>query len=99
MHKLKFGVEGTYSVLPWLALSGRYDRVTPDMDDQRYSFAVMSPRLIFRTGWDSHDQVVLQYSHWFNGSHTTVRTGSPPHEDLTVVPDENMISLSASMWW
>jgi hypothetical protein len=92
-------VEATYSLLPWLAVSGRYDRVTPDMDDERYSFAVLSPRVIFRTNWDSHDQVVLQYSRWFNGSRTTVRTGTPPHEDVTIVPDENMISLSASMWW
>jgi hypothetical protein len=99
VKKLKYGVEATYSLLPWLAVSGRYDRVTPDMDDERYSFAVLSPRVIFRTNWDSHDQVVLQYSRWFNGSHTTVRTGTPPHEDVTVVPDENMISLSASMWW
>ncbi|MGC4086911.1 MAG: hypothetical protein QM756_03225 [Polyangiaceae bacterium] len=97
--RLKFGAEATYSVLPWLALSGRYDRVAPNMDDQRYSFAVLSPRLIFRTNWDSRDQLVLQYSRWFNGSRTTVRTGYPPREDITVVPDENMISLSASMWW
>jgi hypothetical protein len=96
---LKYGVEGTYSLLPWLALSGRYDRVSPDDNEDRKSFAVVSPRAIFRTGWDSHDQVVLQYSHWFNGSYTTVRTGYPPRDDIRVVPDEDMVSLSASMWW
>jgi hypothetical protein len=98
-NSYKFGVEGTYSLLPWLALSGRYDRVTPDADDQRYSFAVLSPRVILRTGWESHDQVVLQYSHWFNGSLVTVPSGYPPLDDLSVVPDEDMVSLSASMWW
>jgi hypothetical protein len=99
IKKYKFGGEATYGFLPWLAVSGRYDRVTPNADDPTYSFAVMSPRLIFRTGWTSHDQVVLQYSHWFNGSHTSVRVGYPPREDVTVIPDEDMISLSASMWW
>ncbi|MFZ5891765.1 MAG: hypothetical protein ACOY0T_11980 [Myxococcota bacterium] len=99
IKKMKYGVEATYSFLPWLAVSGRYDRVTPNMDDERYSFAVVSPRIIFRTGWASHDQVVLGYSRWFNGSRTTVRTGSPPHDDITIVPDEHMLSLSASMWW
>lgn len=102
---LKVGVEATYSLLPWLAVSGRYDRVAPNLDDkpetedERYSFAVLSPRVIFRTGWQAHDQVVLQYSHWFNGSLTTVRGGYPPRDDLTIVPDEDMISLSGSMWW
>lgn len=96
---LKFGAEGTYSLLPWLAISGRYDRVSPNSDNQRYSFAVVSPRLILRTGWDAHDQVALGYSHWFNGSLTTIRAGDPPRDDVTRVPDEDMVSLSGSMWW
>lgn len=97
--KLKLGGEGTYSLLPWLAAGVRYDMVKPDVDFNSYNFAVVSPRLIFRTGWQAHDQVVLQYSHWFNGAYTTVRTGYPPKPDITVVPDEDVVSLSASMWW
>jgi hypothetical protein len=95
----KFGLEATYSLLPWLAASCRYDQVNPDASDRAYSFAVLSPRLIFRTDWQATNQVVLQYSHWFDGSHTTVRVGDPPVEDVSVVPDANMLSLSASMWW
>jgi hypothetical protein len=97
--KVKYGAEATYSFLPWLAVSGRYDRVTPFTNNEKYSFAVMSPRLIFRTGWTATDQVVLQYSHWLNGSKSTVRTGDPPKQDDTIIPDTDMISLSASMWW
>ena len=97
--KRKIGIEATYSLLSWLAASARYDRVDPDVSDKRYSFAVLSPRLIFHTGWQSTDQIVLQYSHWFNGSRTTVRVGEPPVEDITVVPDGNMLSLAARMWW
>jgi hypothetical protein len=99
VSKLKFGAEGTYSLLSWLALSARYDQVNPDSDNSRKSFAVLSPRVILRTGWQARDQVVLQYSHWFNGSLTTVRGGYPPREDITIVPDDDMISLSANMWW
>lgn len=99
VSKLKYGGEATYSLLPWLAASLRYDRVDPNLDDGRYSFAVLSPRVIFRTGWQARDQVVLQYSRWLNGSLTTVRTGYPPREDVTVIPDEHMLSLSASIWW
>jgi hypothetical protein len=97
--RLKLGAEGTYSLLPWLAAGVRYDIVKPDMDFNSYNFAVVSPRLIFRTGWQAHDQITLQYSHWFDGALTTVRSGFPPKPDVTVIPDADMVSLSASMWW
>jgi hypothetical protein len=97
--KRKLGIEATYSLLSWLAASMRYDRVDPNVDEQRYSFSVISPRIIFHTGWQSTDQVVLQYSHWFNGAWTTVRVGDPPIENISVVPDKDMVSLSARMWW
>jgi hypothetical protein len=97
--KLKYGGEATYSLLSWLAASARYDRVLPDTDHDRRTFSIISPRIIFRSDWESTDQVVLQYSHWFNGSLVTVRSGYPPQEDVTVIPDEDMVSLSASMWW
>jgi hypothetical protein len=97
--KRKLGVEATYSLLPWLATSVRYDRVDPLTDDAHYSFAVVSPRVILRTDWQATDQVVIQYSHWFNGSNTLVRTGDPPVPDPAQVPDGDMISISASMWW
>jgi hypothetical protein len=97
--KRKLGAEGAYSLLPWLAAGVRYDIVQPDVDFSSYNFAVLSPRLIFRSGWQARDQVTLQYSHWFNGALTTVRGGYPPREDVTIVPDEDVVSLSASMWW
>jgi len=104
--KWKAGVEGTYSVLPWLALSGRYDKVVNDTHDDcggvpcsTYDFSVVSPRIILRTDWQATDQIVIQYSHWFNGANTLIRVGDPPLENITWVPDKDMVSLSASMWW
>jgi hypothetical protein len=97
--KYKYGIEASYSMLSWFAFSTRYDHVTPNVDNERYSFAVISPRLIFRTDWQSTDQLVLQYSHWMNGSQTLVRTGYPPREDPIANPDTDMLSLTASMWW
>jgi hypothetical protein len=97
--KRKFGAEGGYSMLPWLAASVRFDRVMPDSNESAHSFSILSPRLIFRTKWQAHDQVVLQYSHWFNNSGVIVRSGYPAVPDPTLHPDEDMISLSASMWW
>jgi hypothetical protein len=97
--KRKNGLEVTYSLLPWLATSLRYDRVEPLTDDAHYSFAVVSPRVILRTDWQATDQVVIQYSHWLNGSNTLVRTGDPPVPNPGQIPDGDMISISASMWW
>jgi hypothetical protein len=97
--KRKLGAEATYSLLSWLSASMRYDRVDPLTDDSHYSFAVVSPRVILHTDWQSTDQVVIQYSHWFNGSNTVVRTGDPPVPDPAQVPDGDMVSISASMWW
>jgi hypothetical protein len=97
--RVKFGAQGAYSLLPWLAAGVRYDKVDPDTEFPGYGFGVLSPHVIFRTGWQAHDQVTLTYSHWFNGEFTTVRTGYPPKSDITVVPDEDVVSLSASMWW
>jgi hypothetical protein len=97
--KRKFGAEGGYSILPWLAASVRFDRVMPDSNESAHSFSILSPRIIFRTKWQAHDQVVLQYSHWMNNSAVVVRSGFPAVPDPTLHPDEDMLSLSASMWW
>jgi hypothetical protein len=97
--KMKYGAEATYSFLPWLAVSCRYDQVNPNVDNSDYSFAVVSPRIILRTGWTATDQVVIQYSHWFDGGATVVRTGEPPVDNPQQIPDSDMLSIAASMWW
>ena len=43
--KLKFGGEGGYSLLPWLATSLRLDHVAADMSDNDESMTVVSPRI------------------------------------------------------
>lgn len=97
--KRKYGAEGGYSLLPWLATSLRLDRVVPNANDSGQTFTIFSPRVIFRTNWQAHDQVVLQYSHWFYGSGVIVRSGYPAMDDPTIRPDEDVVSLSGSMWW
>jgi hypothetical protein len=110
VKKLKYGAEVSYAPIGWLAVSGRYDRVIRDVDDGSQTSAVLTPRLIFRTGFNARDQIVLEYSHWFNGSgvfaHSApfgermlaVAGGQPAVQDL-VRPDADVLSLMASMWW
>lgn len=97
--KLKYGTEVTYSAFSWLAFSGRYDRVIADLDDDTQTFAVISPRILFRTDCNSQDQVTLQYSRWMYGSGVNVRAGYPEREDPSIRPDEHTLSLNVNMWW
>ena len=99
VDKFKFGVETTYSMLSWLSASGRYDRVIPRVGDSFKSFAILSPRVIFRSKWNAQDQIVLQYSHYLYGSQVLVRSGVPPIDDPTLQPDRDVVSLSGAMWW
>jgi hypothetical protein len=97
--KRKFGAEGAYSLLPWLATSVRFDHVQPDSRDNEKAFSIVSPRIIFRTKWRARDQVVLQYSRFINGSNVTIRDGYPAVDAPGIHPDKDMVSLTASMWW
>jgi hypothetical protein len=98
-NKVKLGGEGAYSFVRYFAGSLRFDRVMPNGGDSSQAFSIVSPRLIFRSKWQAHDQIVLQYSHFFYGDNVIVRSGYPAVPDPTIRPDRDVISLSASMWW
>jgi hypothetical protein len=97
--KRKYGFEGSGSLMSWLAASVRLDHVVQNADDTNQSFSVVSPRLIFRSKWQAHDQVVLQYSRFIYGSGVHVRSGYPAVPNPALSPDRDVVSLSASMWW
>ncbi len=99
VNKLKYGAEASYSMLSWLAVGARYDRVAPELDDDYQTFAVITPRVILRSDWNSQDQVAIQYSKWFDGSGVVVQRGYPAVDDPSIVPDDQTISISASMWF
>jgi hypothetical protein len=99
IDKLKYGVEVSYSPFGWLAVSGRYDRVIGNINDDTDTTSIVSPRLIFRSGYNARDQLVLQYSHWFNGSGVVLNSGAPPEPDPSVRPDQDVLALMVSMWW
>jgi hypothetical protein len=112
VDKLKYGAELGYSVLPWLAFSGRYDRVVPRLGDAAKTFAAITPRVILRTDYNSTDQITIGYSHWFYGSNVVVRNAGAPCPapflgtspdidcgDPSIEPDADTLSVTASMWW
>ena len=97
--KLKVGVEATYSMASWVALSGRFDHVAPDASDNTTAFNVISPRVLFHTDWQSRDEIALQYSYFNNGKNAVVYTGAPPTADPSVRPDSHAFMVSGTFWW
>lgn len=105
-NKLKMGGELTYVMLQWLAASVRYDSVQPDMDDSTRSFQVISPKLIIRTAFVTHEQVIVQYSRYINGDNTVISGWRIPRYDTRdaqgnrlVNLDTDVFQISATMWW
>jgi len=99
INMLKFGAEGTYTFTSWLAAGGRLDHVSQQSEFPDRDFSIISPRVIFRSDWQSRDQVVLQYSHYLYGKAPLVKSGYPLVDDPSLKPDADMVSLSANMWW
>lgn len=99
INMLKFGAEGAYTLTSWFAFGGRLDHVSPQSELPGRDFNIISPRVIFRSDWQSRDQVVLQYSHFLYGKSPLVKSGYPLVDDPSLNPDADVISLSANMWW
>jgi hypothetical protein len=92
----KLGGEFTYRFFSWLAISGRYDHVAPNSYDNKESFDVISPKLIVRSNWNSHEQVNLSYTRWFYGADTH---GVWPNDWTHLQLDNQMFALTFGMWW
>jgi hypothetical protein len=97
--KLKAGLQATYTLMSWFAVSGRFDHVRPDDDFNRRSFTVYTADLLFHTKWQSRDEFVLQYSHFVYGREVYVESGTPPMDNPSLTPDRDVLSLSVTFWW
>ncbi len=67
-QKLKYGADLVANFLPWLGVGVRGDVVQPDSHDTNESFGVLSPKIVLRTTYVTHEEVTLQYSHYWDGS-------------------------------
>jgi hypothetical protein len=99
--KLKYGGELTYLPLSWFGLGGRFDEVQPNMDDNTQSFSVISPRVVLRTAFVTHEQVLLQYSHYFynsNAGHSMYPYSTQPGA-AGLGADANAAQIAAIIWF
>lgn len=91
---LKWGVEPSYKVHPYVRLSTRFDRVIMDFYDSENSFRVLSPRVTFPLAkWG---ELFFMYSHYWYGDKVHLRPGQVP---LETEPDTNVFKLQAQVVW
>lgn len=63
--RLKYGGDIVGAVMPWLSVAMRFDRVQPNSKIPEQSFAILSPRLVFRSQFVTHEEIMIQYSRYF----------------------------------
>jgi hypothetical protein len=106
----KFGAEGTYSILSWLALAGRVDRAVPYANRPRVplyfnqndnSFSVLTGKIVLRSDWQAREALVIQYSHFVYRPdfHLVTLNAGGQVSSVTGAPDENLIALYGTLWW
>lgn len=96
---LKYGAELTYSVLPWLAVSGRFDHVLPDVGDTTQSFFVFNPKLVFRSDWQARETLTLSYAAYAMGPNVPINGDLRLMNSASGHPDTQMVAISGTMWW
>ena len=92
--KLKFGVDVDLSLLKFMSVGTRVDRVSPRLADTSDAYTAVSPRVSFYTKWKSKEQAIVQYTHFFLGKNTV--PGSP-YTDEYFHPDPDMLVVMGRM--
>ena len=96
---VKYGGEITYSFAKYVAVSGRFDHVKPDLDEPSRSFAVFSPKVVFRTDWKTRETLTLQYATYFLGSNVRVEGDERLMDNPSGPPDKHLFAVYGTMWW
>jgi hypothetical protein len=65
IRKAKYGADLTVQALPWLSPGVRFDQVVPNSSIAEQNFAILSPRLQFKSQWVTHERLTLAYSRYF----------------------------------
>ncbi len=133
VKKLKFGADLEFAPLSWFAVGFRADHLRPNSTIAKQTFSILSPRLVFRTDYGSHEEISLIYHRYiyaqrecrtsqdlycaqmangpnfpdgfgaFSGVTQPVNTRGgpldPEAEGLYMPPQENTLTLQATIWW
>ena len=73
-----------------------WKHVAPNSKDLQESFDVISPKIILKSDWLSHEQVTLSYTRWLYGNHTHAEF---PDDLVRSQLDNEMYALTCGMWF
>jgi hypothetical protein len=107
VKKLKYGADLIVTPLSWFAFGARADLVQPTSLDSHESFWVISPKIMFRSKYLSHEEITAQYSHYSFGSDVLPQPPNGPAASFAngtkqwpvYAPDANVLGIKATMWW
>jgi hypothetical protein len=110
VKKLKYGADLIITPWSWLGFGVRADVVQPtNINAEQNRFWVVSPKIIFKTKWQTHEEVTLWYSHYGYGSSVLPQppNGTPNPQTGNGAgtfagpfpPDENTVGLKGTIWW
>jgi hypothetical protein len=106
VKKLKMGGDLVVTPLSWMGFGARFDLLQPTNLDAHESFGVISPKVIFKSKFITHEEITAQYSHYFYGSDVEPQppNGLVPTSPGNPVaagypPDKNVFGIKATMWW
>jgi hypothetical protein len=95
IHKLKFGADLSFSALPWLTAAVRFDRLQPNSKIPEQSFAILSPRIVFKSKWVTREAITIQYSRYLYNQRTC-KAGTPADGALYTVGEEKCVQPPSS---
>jgi len=84
VKKVKYGVDILGTPLKWLGIGLRVDRVQPNSRIPEQSFGIVSPRLVFRTAFVTHEEISFQFSRYLYNQRACA--APPADQTLCVQP-------------
>lgn len=92
IRKLKYGADLQWAALPWLTAALRFDRLQPNSNIPEQSFAILSPRIVFKSKWVTREQIALSYSRYFYNQRECKQGASPAYNvDGRGIPADPLI--------
>jgi hypothetical protein len=95
--RYKFGADVLYTFKPWMAVGFRADRVAPNSKDSQETFYVISPRVVFKRSWYSHENIQIIYGKWFYGPHSHSEASAVVPSDWGL--DDQLLALNVNLYW
>ena len=98
-NMLKVGAEGVYSLSEYVVLALRLDEVRPDLAVAGRSFAIVTPKLILRSGWLTRESLTVQYSYYGLGRDVRVEGDRRLVSLTSATADRQLVAIYGTLWW